>query len=416
MKIKTKLILGASALAVAAFATTIAVRKSKPNEIIFETVQIRKGEIRNTITATGTIEPVNKVEVGTQVSGVIQKIHADYNSIVKKGQLLAELDKTALKSTVDQNRATLQSALTDRNYKEKNLSRMKTLLEKDMISQEAFDKVNYEHEVSKVSVLRAQAELERSRNNLSYATIHSPIDGVVLSRAVDEGQTVAASLNAPTLFTIAKDLTHMQLQVDVDEADIGQVKQGQRAVFTVDAFTGEEFEGKVRQVRLESKVSSNVVTYTVIVEAGNPELKLMPGMTATVSIITREITDIDVLPLKALGFRPDQELLMKLRKQNGKGEPRRLSAAEKNAPPVSVQNRRRRATDRQMVWVEEGNTIRPLNIKVGARDNTSVQVVEGLDGDEKIVVGVTDSKEQKGASSRPRQSSNPFMPRMRRNR
>ncbi len=410
MKVKTKLVLAVSAVALTAFAITAVVRRSKPNEILFETVKISKGEIKNAITATGTIEPVDKVEVGTQVSGVILKIHVDYNSTVKKGQLLAELDRTTLKSTVDQNRATLQAALTDRNYKEKNLTRMKTLLEKDMISQEAFDKINYEYEVSKVSVIRAQAELERSKNNLSYATIYSPIDGVILSRAVDEGQTVAASLNAPTLFTIAKDLTHMQLQVDVDEADIGQVKQGQRATFTVDAFTGEEFGGKVKQVRLESKVSSNVVTYTVIVEAGNPELKLMPGMTATVSIVTKEITDINVLPLKALSFRPDQKMLMELRKLNGEDTPQKQSIEQKNRLPQSAQSRRGKANDRQMVWVKDGKTIRPLRIKTGARDNSFVEVVEGLSGDEEIVVAMTDSKAQKGVSGQTTQGTNPFMP------
>ncbi|MBU2649586.1 MAG: efflux RND transporter periplasmic adaptor subunit, partial [Bacteroidetes bacterium] len=296
MKTRKKLIITAIIILLAVAVSWLLLGTKPGTGVSIETVTVTKGVISGTITATGTLEPITQVEVGTQVSGVIQKICVDYNSVVSKGQLLAELDKSLLQAQVAEVKAGLASAENDLDFQKKNHARFKQLYEKKTISDADYENAFYAYVNAQANVDRYKAELIRAQANLDYASIYSPIDGVVLSRAVDEGQTVAASFNTPTLFTIANDLTRMQVLADVDEADIGQVKEGQRVSFTVDAFPDDEFAGTITQVRLEPHINANVVTYSVVVEAPNPDLKLMPGLTASITVYTLEKEDIAVIP------------------------------------------------------------------------------------------------------------------------
>ena len=359
--------------------------RNSEKPIAFETATVKKGSIAQTISATGTVEPVDKVEVGTQVSGVVKKIYVDFNSTVTKGQLLAELDKITLQATLDLNKVTLRSAQIECEFLKQKFERTSKLFEKGMVSQQEIDQATYEYERAKNNVEKALAEVKRAELNLSYATIYSPINGTVLSRSVDEGQTVAASLNAPTLFTIAQDMLQMEVYASVDEADIGQVKQGQRVIFTVDAFPEDTFHGNVSQIRLEPVVTSNVVTYTVTVLAQNPDLKLMPGMTATITVYLNEVNDVLTIPSRALRFTPDEGLLRRLNSQfepdrKGRkdaeavnsGSPGKIppSGSQDRGPAKSPEMRKKSSAhrsmpgkDRSVVWIKKGETIRPVHIK-----------------------------------------------------
>jgi HlyD family secretion protein len=251
--------------------------------------------------ATGYIQPVDEVEVGTQVSGVIENLYADYNSHVKKGQLLAELDKLTLNEKLHQATAQLNSAKSDLALSNQQYNRVKQLHEAKAATDVALEEAVNRKAQAETAMEDAQANLSQAQVNLSYASIYSPIDGVVLKRAVNKGQTVAAMFSTPTLFTIAEDLTKMQVEADVDEADIGQVKLSQHVVFTVDAYPGESFNGTVSQIRISPKVTNNVVTYTVIVDAPNPEEKLFPGMTASIRINIQSEEGI-LVPMDALSM------------------------------------------------------------------------------------------------------------------
>lgn len=281
-----------------------------------KTVKAKKANVTTLVTATGTMEPITQVEVGTQVSGVVEKIYVDYNSEVKEGQLIAELDKTNLKAALTQSQAAYDNALSQKRYTETIFERQKKLYENQVISKSDYDEALYSYETAKGTVTQRLSDLQAAKTNLGYANIYSPIDGVVLSRDIDEGQTVAASYSTPTLFTIAQDLKEMQVEADVDEADIGNVKEGQRVTFTVDAYVGETFEGEVTQVRLDPTITSNVVTYTVVIRADNPDLKLKPGLTATISIYTLELNDVLTAEAKAINFTPDVESLNDYNLQN----------------------------------------------------------------------------------------------------
>ena len=277
-------------------------RPSKGPKVLLETAPISHITIRNSVTATGTVEPVTQVEVGTQVSGIIDKLYADYNDQVKAGQLIAEMDKVTLQAELESAQAQLASSKTEYEYQTKNYARTKTLHEKQLVSDAEYDQAFYLYETARNAYEQSQAAMVKVKRNLGYATITSPIDGVVISRAVEEGQTVAAGFETPTLFTIANDLTQMQVVADVDEADIGQVADGQRVQFSVDAYPDDTFEGTVLQVRLEATTESNVVTYEVVIDAPNPDLKLKPGLTANVTIFTLEKDDATAVPTKALSL------------------------------------------------------------------------------------------------------------------
>ncbi|MFG6399936.1 MAG: efflux RND transporter periplasmic adaptor subunit, partial [Parabacteroides distasonis] len=309
---KKKLIMGGVAVILIAGGVFFFTGKSSKGRIKLENAKVGRSTITNTVTATGTVEPVTEVEVGTQVSGIIDKLYADYNDVVKAGQLIAEMDKINLQAELRSAEAQLASSKTEFEYQQKNYARSKVLHEKQLISDTDYETATYNYEKAKAAYDQSQASMVKVNRNLEYATITSPIDGVVINRAVEEGQTVAAGFETPTLFTIAADLTKMQVIADVDEADIGNVEEGQRVSFTVDAYPNDQFEGVVRQIRLgdsestssasSSTSSSTVVTYEVVITADNPDLKLKPRLTANVTIYTLERANILTLPKKAVRF------------------------------------------------------------------------------------------------------------------
>lgn len=363
-------------------------RPSKGPKVLLETAPISHITIRNSVTATGTVEPVTQVEVGTQVSGIIDKLYADYNDQVKAGQLIAEMDKVTLQAELESAQAQLASSKTEYEYQTKNYARTKTLHEKQLVSDAEYDQAFYLYETARNAYEQSQAAMVKVKRNLGYATITSPIDGVVISRAVEEGQTVAAGFETPTLFTIANDLTQMQVVADVDEADIGQVADGQRVQFSVDAYPDDTFEGTVLQVRLEATTESNVVTYEVVIDAPNPDLKLKPGLTANVTIFTLEKDDATAVPTKALRFVPNAELLGELGLT--------IDQTEQQAAPGSRE-----------LWVKEGATLRPRRVYAGAASGDMTEITEGLTGSEEIVTGLVTAKPREEAAAIER---SPFMP------
>lgn len=382
--------------------------------------------ISTTISATGTLEPVDQVEVGTQVSGDIAKINVDFNSKVKKGQVIAELDKSKLKATLTQAEIAFRSAETDYKYKESTYNRVKKLSESHSASAVELETAEYNMNSAKLSVERSQNEVNQARLNLSYATIKSPIDGVVLKRAVEVGQTVAASMSTPTLFVIAKDLSQMKVMAAVDEADIGQVKQGQRVTFTVDAFQNETFNGSVQEVRLNPTTTSNVVTYTVVISAENPEQKLLPGMTATCTIVTQEITDAIAIPVKALKFTPADGTPMAEPPQGmrpphpesgdstsgdfPKGDFAKGDFKKGDFPPMPPKSFKKRADGKKpsgnLVWVSIDGKAAPRPVKTGISDGVNIQILKGLSVGDSVVV----SQETLGTTKEKSAASSPFMP------
>lgn len=352
---KKKLIICMSVAIAIIAAVTIFMRSNKrqPITIIYETAKVERATISNSVTATGTIEPVNKVEVGTQVSGIISKIYVDYNSIVKKGQVIAELDKINLESELASAKANLASSKSELDYQETNYKRMKALHDKGFISDDDFDIADLSYKKAKEAYLVQLQTVQKAQTNLGYATITSPIDGVVLSKDVEEGQTVAASFSTPTLFTIARDLTDMQVVANVDEADIGNVRDGQRVTFTVDAFPDDTFEGRVKQVRQQGEEESNVVTYEVVISAPNNDLKLKPQLTANVNIYTEEIENVVSVPAKALRFSPSKEMM------NDGEKIKDCNATNK-------------------LWIKEANILKAYPVKTGITNGIRTQILEGV--------------------------------------
>ena len=322
-------------LIIAAAAAAISLSSCGGGALEYETARIERKDIYKTVTATGTLDPVNSVDVGTQVSGIIDKIYVDFNSVVKKGQLLAEMDRTTLTAEVNSAKASLNSAEVELSYQTKNYKRYTSLHDKGLVSDTEFEQAKYSYEKAVEALQVQKSTISKATRNLEYATITSPIDGVVLDRAVDEGQTVAAGFSTPTLFTLAADLTQMQVIADVDEADIGYVAEGQRVTFTVDAFPDDVFEGTVIQVRLNPQTTSNVVTYEVVVDAPNPDQTLKPGMTASLSIYTRSSLGALSVPMKALRFKPD-ELPAGYTAPNGRHEGTLWVLSNGNLQPVKV--------------------------------------------------------------------------------
>ncbi|WP_026976266.1 efflux RND transporter periplasmic adaptor subunit [Flavobacterium tegetincola] len=376
------------------------------NDVVIEaqTITAKKGKVTTSVTATGTIQPITQVEVGTQVSGVVEKIYVDYNSEVKEGQLIAELDKTNLLATLSQAQAVYDNAVNQKNYSKTIYDRQKTLYDSQVISKSDFDEANFNYETAKSTVTQRLSDLQTAKTNLSYADIYSPIDGVVLSRAIDEGQTVAASLSTPTLFTIAQDLKEMQVEADVDEADIGEVKEGQRVSFSVDAYLGEEFEGVVTQVRLNPTVTSNVVTYTVVVKADNPDLKLKPGLTAIISIYTLELKDVLTAEAKAINFKPTRLELTAYNEQHN------LTAQKTNERSTERSTERPKYEDKAIVvWVYSSNgEIKSQEVTLGASDGVNVQILEGISEGDKLVYSL-EGVSASGTKTTDK-SENPFMP------
>lgn len=356
---------------------------------ILNTETIKKGNLTTSVTATGTVEPITLVEIGTQVSGVIDKIYVDYNSEVKAGQVIAELDKRMLRSELETAKANLESRQVELKQQERNYNRYKELWEKQAVSKADWEDVQTAYETAKLAVTSSKASVFKAETNLGYATIYSTIDGVVVSRAVEEGQTVAASFSTPTLFTVANDLTKMRVIADVDEADIGQVKEGQRVMFRVDAYPNDEFIGEVVQVRLEATVTSNVVTYEVVIDAPNPELKLKPGLTANVWIYTLEENNVLIMPNRAMRFSPDPTVISQIP---------HLQMEESTGTP-----------GKNAVWVKTGNSIRQQSISIGTTDDINIQILDGLKEGDEIVTGVSQQSLSKPPTNGNGESS-PFMP------
>ena len=360
---KKKTLVIVAVAAIAALAVWLLSGGKKEEKITFDTAAVAPANIMNSITATGTIEPVTSVTVGTQVSGIVSKLFVDYNSVVKKGQVIAELDKTNLMSQLNTAKTQLATAQSQLNYQTANYKRYKTLFEKGLVAADDFDNAKLSYTQAKEQVASAKEEVQRAQTNLGYATITSPIDGVVLSKSVEEGQTVAASFSTPELFTIAQDLTNMQVVADVDEADIGDVKEGERVTFTVDAYPDDTFDGEVKQVRQEATTTNNVVTYEVVISAPNADLKLKPGLTANVTIYTAERKGVLSVPSKALRFTPQKETVGKMK-------------------IVDVANAKNK------VWTIEGNSIVAHKVNIGMTDGTNTQIVGGIAEGTKVITGL----------------------------
>jgi len=393
MKKKKVIIISVISVVLLATCAHFILKASPSDSFQLVTTKLSTNKISTTVTATGTVNPIISVEVGTQVSGIISKLYVDYNSVVKKGQILAELDKTTLQSALTSKELELRASKTEYEYQKKNFQRAKDLHSKSLISDTDYETAKYTYEKAESTYKKNLSDLVAVKTNLSYATIYSPIDGVVLSRAVEEGQTVAASFSTPTLFTIAKDLTKMRVIAKVDEADIGSVQQGQRVTFTVDAYPNDVFDGKVTQVRLEATTTSNVVTYQVVVNAPNPDLKLKPGLTANITIFTLEKTGISVLPNKALNFKPDTESMS----HNG------FTVSENTQISKSL------GKDEKMIWQQDGKTIRNKRITIGDTDGTNTEVISGVSNTDQIItemktVSLSDVSQTKSPES------SPFMP------
>ena len=367
----------------------------KKASIAVQTVKLSKQNVTTSVTATGTVEPVDQVDVGTQVSGIINHIYADYNSPVKKGQLLAELDKTNLQESVNNALAQYNASLNELNYYQQNNNRQNNMYKSGVISKADYEQAAYQVKNSQETVSQRKTALAQARTNLSYANIYAPIDGIILSREVEEGQTVAASMTTPTLFTIAKDITKMKVEANVDEADIGGVEVSQRVSFTVDAYPQEEFSGRVRQVRLSATTESNVVTYTVIIDADNPEQKLKPGLTATITIFTQELKDIDTVPASAIAFSPDTETLQKYYQQN---------QIKAKIPEIKTGKNKEK-----YIWIKNNDgSLSQKQITIGINDGINIQVVSGLTGSEQIVTSLEEQTEPVAKSES--DGSSPFMP------
>lgn len=373
--------------------------RSAEQTFSFETAKVGRGTIANTITATGTLEAIKTVSVGTQVSGVIEKITVDFNSQVKKGQLLAQLDETPLLAQLDQSKASVDQAESQVKYMKATYDRYKSLIQKKLIAQSDFDLAEYNYNNSLASLKNAKSVYDKNRINLSYARIYSPIDGVILNRAVDEGQTVAASFNTPTLFTIANDLTQMRVEAKIDEADIGQIRMNQHVQFTVDAYPDLKFEGSVSEIRMQPVVTSNVVTYTVIINAPNPDIKLMPGMTASTTIFVNEKTDIPVVPGKALRFAPDQTVYSSyLKSLPGEVSQKMAKTAVRSDakdPKASY------------IWIKIGQAIEQREVKIGSNDGINYELVSGLNQGDEIILAMT---VEKTAATTKTVAKSPFMP------
>lgn len=384
MKKISKIWIGIGIIAVLAIATWMFSGGKKEQTVTFDMAKVEPANIKNSVTATGSVEPVTSVTVGTQVSGIISRLYVDYNTVVKKGQIIAELDKTNLISELNTAKANLSSAQSSLNYESANYKRYATLFKKGLVSADEYESAKLNFEKAKDQVAQSREMVQKAQTNLSYAIITSPIDGVVISKSVEEGQTVAASYATPELFTIAKDLKDMQVVANVDEADIGDVKEGERVSFTVDAYPNDTFEGVVKQVRQEATTTNNVVTYEVVISAPNSELKLKPGLTANVTIYTAERQNVLCVSTKALRFTPTQDLIKGCKIVDCKGK--------------------------NKVWTREGNTFKAHAVQIGMSDGIHTEILSGVSKGLEII---TDAKAANGNDDEQAENnseSSPFAP------
>lgn len=384
MKKISKIWIGIGIIAVLAIATWMFSGEKKEQAVTFDTAKVELANIKNSVTATGSVEPVTSVTVGTQVSGIISRLYVDYNTVVKKGQIIAELDKTNLISELNTAKANLSSAQSSLNYESANYKRYATLFKKGLVSADEYESAMLNFEKAKDQVAQSREMVQKAQTNLSYAIITSPIDGVVISKSVEEGQTVAASYATPELFTIAKDLKDMQVVANVDEADIGDVKEGERVSFTVDAYPNDTFEGVVKQVRQEATTTNNVVTYEVVISAPNSELKLKPGLTANVTIYTAERHNVLCVSTKALRFTPTQDLIKGCKIVDCKGK--------------------------NKVWTREGNTFKAHAVQIGMSDGIHTEILSGVSKGLEIITDAKAANENDDEQAENNSESSPFAP------
>ena len=377
MKKRTKIILAVLALLIIAGIITTVANKGKNEVINFQTTQVEPGDISTTITATGTIEPVKTVDVGTQVSGIVKRLYVDYNSVVRRGQVIAELDRTNLLSDLTSAQAHLRTAQIELDYQKKNYARFAELNQKDLVSLQEYDIALENYRKAQESVRIAQQDVARAKTNLGYATVYSPIDGVVISKSVEEGQTVASSFSTPSICRIAKDLTDMQCIAKVDEADIGEVREGQRVTFTVDAYPDDVFSGSVKQVRQNPVTTNNVVTYEVVISAPNADFKLKPGLTANITIYTMERSGVMSVPAAALRFTPEPSVF-------GKKYVIKDTTAE------------------HKLWTLDGNVLTAHKVEIGVTDGTRTEVIGGMKEGSTVIqsfeIGATTPTDKKDAT------------------
>lgn len=424
-------------------------------DVKYRTEKVSRGDVTIQVRATGTINPMRTVLVGSQVSGIIEKIYVDFNSEVKRGQLIAQIDSTSLYASVKQAEANVERTQAQANDAKRNLTRTTELFKKNLVSQADLDAGTTAFESSIAQLKQTQAALDQSRVNLRYAIIRAPIDGVVISRDVDVGQTVASSFQTPKMFSIANDLKRMQVEASVDEADIGQIVIDQDVTFTVDAYPDDKFQGSVSQIRLSPITVQNVVTYTVIIDVPNPDLKLRPGMTATVSILVNKRENVLRVPTLAIRFQPPQEVLEKMSEEKSKQSSIKQISESKIEKKDSLQPmdkarrmefRQGRQADDQKGWdqkraemmqkkfnrqgehqvgqdqmfrgkspavkmaqlwiLEGGKTLKSINVRTGLNDNRFVEIMtENLKEGDEIIVGTLNGTIASGA-----QQSNPFGP------
>jgi HlyD family secretion protein len=382
--------------------------KGKNAQGEYVTTEVTKGNISIIVTATGTLEAVTTVQVGSQVSGTISALYSDFNDQVKKGQILAQLDPTFLKAQVAQAQADLEKSKASMDLDKKEYERSLSLFDKKLISQSDLDLAYTNNELAIADEKSSEAALDRAKTNLSYATIYSPIDGVVISRDVDVGQTVAASLSAPTLFTIANDLKEMQVDASIDEADIGNIKDGQTVSFTVDAYPDSTFQGTVKQVRLSPVIVQNVVTYDVIISVANPNMLLKPGMTANVTIIVDHRENVLKVPASALRFKPS--LSTQEEASVAAKEPRHRNP---NAASSDSSSQRQHHTwtgggKPSTLWIlTQNGKPEQVFVHTGITDGSTIQIISDKvkEGDKVII-----SQKNSGSSSNSQQQVNPFMP------
>ena len=416
---KTYWIILAVVVVLAVIAGWLIFGKKKAAAIEWRTARVEKGDIQVTVRASGTLQAVTTVQVGTQVSGIIKKIYVDFNSVVREGQVIAVLDTTLLAQAVDDAQASLKKSEIQVNQTKRDFDRTKVLFEQKVMAQADYDLSLTAYETAMANAISAQSALSRAKINLRYATIIAPISGVVVSRAVDVGQTVAASFSTPTMFTIANDLTKMQVQANIDEGDIGKIKVDQSVKFTVDAYPDMTFDGTVRQVRLQPVVTQNVVNYTVIIDVPNPDLKLLPGMTANITVMVQEEKDILKVAATALRFSPPQEY---------------LDAMEKSLPDSIKKKREKWAKEGGhggsggsggqggmsgrmghgnfgMIWIKAGDSIKPRRVRTGITDGLNTEVRGKIKEGEEVVLSMTTAQ---GTQANQQQQQNPFAPQMQR--
>ena len=399
---KAKWIIAIAAVVLLALILFFALKKGKHAEMQINTVRSTMDSIEVTVTATGELQPVYKVDVGTQVSGIVEHIYVDFNSVVKKGQLLASLDRSNLNEQLTQAQTSVSNAKSNLTLAQQQFDRIKALYDNKAATQESYESAVNSLNLAKNQLKTAQSELSRAQTNLSYATIYSPIDGVIMNKAVEEGQTVASSFSTPTLFTIANDLTQMQVEAKVDEADIGEVKAGQPVTFTVDAFPDDVFTGTVKEVRINPTVTSNVVTYTVIINAPNPDTKLFPGMTANVTIVTKKESGI-CIPMTALYTSLDPTVQKQFEKKGYT-----FKSLYKNQEEVA---QGLKDITKKNIWVKKGEkTYEQMSVTTGLNNGVKTLIMDGLREGDEVIVNISEAMEGMPKGKGSEGGNNPFMP------